>query len=342
MKVLVTGGSGYIGTVLCTRLAARHEVISWDPGLFGHHYGEARGRILLVERRVQEMSRTELAELAPDWIVHLAGFSNDPMADFAPLLNWQENTESTKHVGRLAAELDIPVLFASSASVYGYRTSRPMTESDPVEPIGHYSRSKAAAEAWLLEHHPRAVILRQGTVMGASPRLRLDLLTNGMTKDGRAHGAIRVLYGGREVRPQVHVLDLVEVYARILESRAVAPGVYNVAATSDRVMDVAVAIGEQLGAIVGKQIHLDVGDEPRKMRSYALATDKIREAIDWRPQFGIEHTVRELCATLRDISVDDPRLYNIRWMRLLHEAQSILGRVGTIDVADGPIPEERE
>ncbi|MBI2897554.1 MAG: NAD(P)-dependent oxidoreductase [Deltaproteobacteria bacterium] len=342
MKILVTGGSGYIGTPLCVALSERHEVTSWDPGMFGHHLGTARDRIALCERRVQQMSREDLRTLEPDWIVHLAGFSNDPMADFAPALNWAENMEATRIVGGLAAELGVPLLFASSASVYGYRTTRPLTEADPVEPIGHYSQSKAAAESWLLEHHPRAVILRQGTVMGTSARMRLDLLTNGMTKDGWAQGAVRVLYGGREVRPQVHVLDLVDAYVHILESQTVPPGIYNVATTSDRVIDVAAAIAEQLREILGREVRLEVDDTPRRLRSYALETDKIRSAIEWRPRFGIRETVQELCRTLGEIDPEDPRCYNIRWMRLLHEAQAILGRVGPIDVSGGSAIEGRE
>jgi nucleoside-diphosphate-sugar epimerase len=257
------------------------------------------------------------------------------MADFAPKMNWAENMEACVHVGERTNALSIPVVFASSASVYGYSPGEARTESDPVAPIGHYSKSKAAAEEWFRANHHHAVILRQATVMGVSPRMRFDLLTNGMTKDAWAKGRLPVLYGGREVRAQVHVQDLVDAYEAVLGTPKLAAGVYNVSSTNDRVMELAERIRTQLAAR-GREVRLDVTDEPRQPRSYALTSEKFSSATGWKPTRTVADTVDEVCDLVDRIgpAADDPRAYNIRWMKLVFEAQSVLDRVGRIDLED--------
>ncbi len=339
MRILVTGGAGYIGTPLCAHLARRHEVVCWDPGFFGYHFTEPEPRIELVRRPVQRMTDADLVRLAPDWVLHLSGLSNDPMADFAPRMNWRENMEATRHVGELTDRRAIPLVFASSASVYGYNDAAELHEDAPVSPIGYYSKSKAAAEEWLRAHHHHAVIFRQATVMGVSPRMRFDLLTNGMTKSAWTHGVLRVLYGGRETRPQVHVGDLVSAYDRVL-SASPEPGTYNVASSNDSVMELARAIRDQLAVRRGKAIQLEVTDEPRVHRSYSISSDKLRQSTGWQPRLDVAATVDELCDFLDGSGIDpeDPRWYNIRWMKLLFDAQEILRRTGPIDMTGEEAP----
>jgi len=266
--------------------------------------------------------------------LHLSGLSNDPMANFAPTMNHEENTVATERVGALTNARSIPLVFASSASVYGFNESGTLDEDAPVEPIGHYSVSKAAAERWLIGHHHHAVILRQATVMGVSPRMRWDLLTNGMTKSAWTTGKLTVLYGGRETRPQIHVADLCDVYASILGASSPVPaGVYNAHATNDSVMELAHAIRVHVAELSDRPVELDVTDEPREHRSYALRSDKLHEATGWQPRFDVSTTVEELGRHLARPGTDphDPRAYNIRWMKLLHEAQAILECTGPID-----------
>ncbi|MEZ4226516.1 MAG: NAD(P)-dependent oxidoreductase [Polyangiaceae bacterium] len=333
MNILVTGGAGYIGTPLCMRLAqSGHRVLCWDPGFFGFHFPQPLQGIELRAERVQRLGVADLERFAPDWVLHLSGLSNDPMANFAPELNWEENTRATEHVGQLVQALGVPLLFASSASVYGFQPDVLLTEEADVAPIGHYSESKAAAERWLLDNVERVFCLRQATVMGPSPRMRFDLLTNGMTLTAWTQGKIPVLYGGREARPQVHILDLVDAYERVLATPALQRGVYNVSATNDNVLDVAHAIRNQLETEHDRRIELDVTDEARKHRSYALDSEKLRTRTGWVPARDVDATVRELSGLLASGSLDweDPRTLNIRWMKLLVEAEAVLQRTGSL------------
>nr|HMR05993.1 SDR family oxidoreductase [Polyangiaceae bacterium] len=337
MQILVTGGAGYIGTPLCLRLLELgHGVTCWDPGLFGFHFPSPLPGLDLRARRVQDMSAQDFEQIAPQWVLHLSGLSNDPMANFAPQMNWEENTRASEHVGALAKKFDVPLVFASSASVYGYQPDAILTEDCDVSPIGHYSESKAAAERWLSDHVPRVFCLRQATVMGWSPRMRFDLLTNGMTLSAFSQGRIQVLYGGREARPQVHVLDLVEAYVRVLSTPRLATGVYNVSSSNDNVMGLAQVIQSQLKQQYGRCIELAVTDEARKHRSYNLSSQRLTDATGWRATRSVADTVDELCIRLSEPDFDphDPRMLNIAWMKLLFDAQSILDRAGRIDTTD--------
>ena len=336
MHILVTGGAGYIGTPLCTRLVALgHTVHCWDPGFFGFHYEPELAGLELHPHRVQALGAEDFERLKPDWILHLSGLSNDPMANFAPDMNWEENTRASEHVGALAKQFDVPFVFASSASVYGYQPDTLLTEDCAVEPIGYYSESKAAAERWLLDNLERVYCLRQATVMGWSPRMRFDLLTNGMTLTAWSQSKIRVLYGGREARPQVHVLDLVEAYVRLITAPELERGVYNVSSSNDNVMTLAKVIQSHLDRRHGREIALEVTDEERKHRSYNLSSAKLEAATGWRAARDVEATVDEICAKLSEPGFEphDPRMLNITWMKLLYEAQAVLDRTGRLDTA---------
>jgi nucleoside-diphosphate-sugar epimerase len=324
MRILVTGGAGYIGTPLCTELSQDHEVVCWDPGFFGFFFGTARSSLRVVERRVQELDDDTFQTLAPDVVLHLSGLSNDPMADFAPRLNWAENTDATGHVARLAARGGARLVFASSASVYGFSPGGVLDETAPVAPIGHYSESKAAAEQLINAELEGAVILRQATVMGVSPRMRFDLLTNGMTRSACVKRKLRVLYGGREVRAQVHVRDLVSAYRAVLDHPTLT-GTFNVSASNDRVLDLGETIRDHLRA-AGREVELDVSDEPRKHRSYALTSDKFREATGWAPRVTVLEAVDEV-ATCVDALSDpfDLRFDNIGWMKSVLRDDERLG-----------------
>ncbi len=336
MRILVTGGAGYIGTPLCARLAALgHTVHSWDPGFFGFYHPPQTAGLELHPRRVQALGSDDFERLEPDWVLHLSGLSNDPMANFAPDMNWEENTRASEHVGALAKRFDVPLVFASSASVYGFQPDTLLTEESAVQPIGYYSQSKAAAERWLLDNLERVYCLRQATVMGWSPRMRFDLLTNGMTLTAWSEGKIRVLYGGREARPQVHVLDLVEAYVRIITAPQLERGVYNVSSSNDNVMTLAKVIQSLLDERHERKIALEVTDEERKHRSYNISSAKLEAATGWHAAKDVKATVDEICVKLSEPDFDprDPRMLNITWMKLLYEAQAVLDRTGRIDTS---------
>lgn len=185
MKIVCTGGAGYIGCVLSKLLIANgHEVVVLDAGLFG--FDGLPPHVEVVPWSMEgDPPRRQLEGV--DAIVHLGGISNDPTAEFSPERTWAVNVDGTKRLVDAAREVGVPrVVLASSASVYDRHQDVPtlFTEASPVEPVATYSRSKVAGESLLLNSGiPCATVLRKGTVFGWSPRIRWDLVVHTMVRD---------------------------------------------------------------------------------------------------------------------------------------------------------------
>src|SRR5580704_1961573 len=170
MKVLVTGGAGYIGVVLSERLLqAGHDVRVLDRLYWGRKPIEhLADRIDVVQQDVRNFDVSVLDGI--DAVAHLAGLSNDPTAEYNPKANWEMNATATEELARACKRHGIRRLtFGSSASIYDGLGDDIFDETAVVEPRGAYSRSKHAAEDSLLAEAGKdfsPVILRQGTVYG--------------------------------------------------------------------------------------------------------------------------------------------------------------------------------
>ena len=177
MKVLVTGGAGFVGSVL-TRvlidLGSQVRVV--DNGFFGLDHVDPRAEVI----------RGDILEFNPAWldeviaVVHLAGPSNDPMAAFSPRLNYLLNAGGAAIVAQASKDAGIRrFVFSSTCSVYGKDDSEPFGEERPTSPSFPYAISKLMAErmlACLTDDQFRPIVLRMGTVVGWSPRMRFDLV----------------------------------------------------------------------------------------------------------------------------------------------------------------------
>lgn len=189
MKILLTGGAGYIGAVVLKKLLERsHKVRVFDNFLFGRKpIKPFINRIEIVNKDIRKINKSDVEGC--DAVIHLAGLSNDPMADFDPALNSQVNTEGTIKLARICKEIGIrKFTFSSSASIYNrgiLKRTRVQYENGIVKPKAAYSVSKYKAEKAILAMADRnfaPVVFRQGTVYGFSPRMRFDLVVNAMTK----------------------------------------------------------------------------------------------------------------------------------------------------------------
>ena len=181
MRILVTGGAGYLGCCLVPVLAERgHEVRVFDRGCFGFDGLPAtsphvRGDI----RRLQEHP-TLMDDI--DAVIHLAGLANDPSCDLDPEMAWDVNVESTLELAHLAIKSGVKrFVFASSCAVYGQGVFSRLDEASPANPVSTFGRSKRAAEEGLLRLASASfqpILVRAGTLFGVSPRMRFDLAIN--------------------------------------------------------------------------------------------------------------------------------------------------------------------
>lgn len=327
MKILVTGGAGYIGAVLCERfLDARHEVRVLDRLYWGRKPLERLlERIELIQADVRNVDWSVLDGV--EGVVHLAGLSNDPTAEYNPEANWEMNATATEKLAAACRKRGIRrFTFGSSASIYDGLGDGIFDETTKVAPRGAYSRSKFAAEQALLREADQQfapVILRQGTVYGFSPRMRLDLVVNTFIKDALLRGKLFLHGGGWMWRPLVDVQDVAEAHLRCIEAPVGSLGgeIFNAVHQNFQIRQLAMLVAGSL-SLRGRVVQLEDAPLPAINRNYRCANRKLQDRIGFTPHVTVLESIEGI---LRHLPVDNPtelahpRYYNIQWMTLLEE-----------------------
>jgi len=327
MKVLVTGGGGYIGAVLCQRfLDAGHEVrvlyrLYWGRKPLEH----VIERIELVIADVRAFDPTVLDGI--EGVVHLAGLSNDPTAEYNTEANWEMNATATEKLAHACRARGIRrFTFGSSASIYDGLGDGIFDERTHVTPRGAYSESKFAAEKALLAvagENFAPVILRQGTVYGFSPRLRLDLVVNTFIKDALLRGKLFLHGGGWMFRPLVDIHDVAEAHLRCIEAPEGSLGgeIFNVLHENFQIRQLAMLVAGSL-SLRGRTVQLEDAPVPSINRNYRCTNRKLADRVNFTPHVTVLESIEGI---LRHVPVENPtelahpRYYNIAWMTLLEE-----------------------
>lgn len=314
MRILVTGGAGYLGSVLVPTLLARgYDVRVVDIGLFGVNHLPEDAEVILGD--VLDFDEAWLDGVQA--VIHLAGLSNDPMAEFSPRLNYLLNSASPAIVATAAKKAGIKrFIFASTCSVYGLSDSREMGEDDPVSPCPPYPVSKLMAERALLcltDDTFLPIILRKGTVVGWSSRMRYDLVVNTMVKTAITQGKI-VVYTPSQWRPIIDVRDVATAYVRALDSDPTTTGIFNIAYdnyTIGRLADEVAATLQEHGITAPLDI-LNRQDQ----RSYRVSMKKAYSHLDFRASIPPAQSATAVFENLHDpASLDDPLNLNVEWMK---------------------------
>jgi nucleoside-diphosphate-sugar epimerase len=307
MRVLVTGGCGYVGTRLTQALLARTEaaVTVLDTEWFGN-FLPAHPRL---EVRRADVRAIDALDLGPfDTIFHLANIANDPAVELNPYASWEVNVLATMRLADKAARQGVKqFVYASSGSVYGVRTEPEVTEDLDMVPISEYNKTKMVAERVVLSYGADlvATVVRPATVCGLSPRMRLDLTVNLLTMHALARGRITV-FGGAQVRPNIHIDDLVDLYLFLMDRRVA--GVYNAGFENLTVREIADFVASKVPA----EVVVQASDDPR---SYRLSSKKLL-ATGFAPTRTVATAVTELAEAYRaGRLVDDPRWHTVKWMK---------------------------
>ena len=310
--MLVTGGGGYIGCVLCPALLARgHQVTVVDALWYGRAplagFAEhPRFELIVGDIRDPAVVDAALERARPDVVIHLAAMSNDPSAELDHELTRSINRVALEHVMRSAkAHGARRLLYASSASVYGIKETEDVTEELPLEPITLYARYKAEGEDVLnslVSPEFCGVSVRAATVCGVSPRLRLDLTINILTEHAVNRGEIRV-FGGSQLRPNVHIQDLVELYCALLTADAdkVNGRAFNVSQKNASVLELA----EMIRGVIDPKVAITIVPTD-DLRSYHLSAERLARELGFRPSRPLEQAVRELREALTTGQVPEP------------------------------------
>lgn len=342
-EILLVGGAGYVGSVLAEELLERGFAVKILDRLY---YGDdglrrIRDRIKLVVGDMRVLQPDVLQDV--DAVVNLGGLSNDPTAEYNPKANYEMNTTAAVRLAEMCQEMGVRrYVFASSCSIYDRGVGNDhndflQDETTVVDPRAAYSGSKRAAEKALLEMTGDdfcPVILRKGTIYGFSPRMRYDLVVNTFVKDALSKGYITIFYGGEMWRPLVDVRDAARAYIAALRADEVAVKgeIFNVSFQNMRISELALRVREALRDI-GIQIDVRADYGYRGVRSYRVSSQKILRTLNFQPKVSIEESVQNMVEQIQRFGCDDfdnPKYYNIRWMRLLEEAADVIAITGSV------------
>jgi nucleoside-diphosphate-sugar epimerase len=308
MKLLVTGGCGYKGSVLVPKLLAiDHDVTVVDAQWFGDFLSpHPRLRVLRLDIRDIDMIPLK----GVDAIIHLASVANDPCSELDPRLTWEISALATMQLADAAVRAGIrQFIYASSSSVYGIKEEDRVTEDLTLKPISEYNKTKMVAERVLMSYRENMLvqIIRPATVCGYSPRMRLDVSVNMLTMQALTKGVITV-FGGQQMRPNIHIQDIADLYIFCLEKGEELKGVYNAGFENITILDIARRVAQQIPA----EIKITESQDPR---SYRVNSDKLL-GTGFRPTKKVEDAIGEIadayyCGKLRDEDI----CYNLRWMK---------------------------
>jgi nucleoside-diphosphate-sugar epimerase len=337
MKVLVTGGAGYIGSILMRLLLEKgYNVTCLDRFFFGTDpVKEIADRIKMVKDDIRWFDPEILKGI--DVVIDLASLSNDPSGELDPQKTLEINYKGRVRVASLSKKFGVSrYILASTCSVYGFQDGILKEDAKP-NPLTTYAKANVLAEGEVLllaDNSFTVTVLRQATVYGFSPRMRFDLAINGMVLGLFKNGKIPIMRDGRQWRPFVHIKDTANAFITVLEAdREIVKGqIFNVGSNDQNVQIF------HLAKLVANSINMPFEYEwygSPDHRSYKVSFDKIRERLNFKPQHTLEEGAREVFDALKEgrVNPDDPKTITVKWYKQLLDMYSLIKNVeirGTI------------
>ena len=314
MKLLVTGVEGYIGCLLAPYLQSRgHELVGLDTGFYRDGWlfsdrGLVPGFPRTVNRDIRQIEAADLEGV--DAVVHMAELSNDPLGENDPELTFRINHQASVRLATLAREAGVQrFVYMSSCSVYGVADgSEPMTERSPTNPQTAYAKCKTLVErdvAPLASATFSPTFLRNATAYGASPRMRFDIVLNNLCGIAATTGRIAMTSDGTPWRPLVHVLDICQAIACVLEAPrdAVHGEIFNVGHDADnyQVRQIAEIVAESYPGC-----ELSFGQNGADNRSYRVSFEKISTGLPgFQCRWNARQGAQQLAEVFRRIRLDE-------------------------------------
>ena len=342
-KILVVGGAGYVGSVLVRELLEKGYAVKVFDRLYFGKTGirDVEDRIELVVGDMRRIEDSVLDDVQA--VINIGGLSNDPTAEYNPKANYEMNTVASTKLAEICKAKGIKRhIFGSSCSVYYVKTGIEkedvlLDENADINPKAAYSSSKYHAEKALLSMADEdfcPVILRKGTIYGFSTRMRYDLVVNTFIRFALGYGYIELHYGGEMWRPLIEVRDVARAYIACLETEEekVQGQVFNLALRNFRISELALQVRETLREMgIDIDIRSDYGY--RGTRNYRVSSEKIEKNLGFKPSISIRESVQHMIESIKKFGYtdfDNPRYYNIQWMKLIEEAGEIVSLTGSI------------
>ena len=306
MRILVDGGAGYVGSALVPCLLhAGHEVRCLDLGWFGtDHLPHGVSGFEFVQGDIRDAKLYRECCEGMEAVVHMACVSNDNSCQLDEALSTSINLDAFEPMVLAAKDAGVRrYVYCSSSSVYGTSDAAEVREDHTLLPLTLYNRYKGMCEPILWKHTTpefEGVILRPATVCGPAPRMRFDLTVNVLTMHAITKRVITV-HGGEQRRPNLDIRDMCRAYETVLSAppESVAGQTFNVGHSNHTLMETAVRVKDVVEReMPGELVRIDIEDR-RDHRSYHVNSDKIAAALNFRPLYPMEESIRNICQGFR-------------------------------------------
>jgi nucleoside-diphosphate-sugar epimerase len=306
---LITGGAGYVGSVLTNRLASLgHNLTIVDTMWFGNNL-KNDSKVKIIKMDIRDIKNISLKNI--DAIIHLANIANDPSVEINPNLSWEINVMAGYQLLEKAKREGVKkFIFASSGSVYGIKKEKKVTENLPLVPLSTYNKTKMIFERVMFSNNTKMKLysIRPGTICGISPRMRWDLSVNILTLSALKNGKIKV-FGGNQSRSNIHIQDMIKVYQFFLENE-LPEGIYNAAFEVYKIKEVAKLIQKKTKA---KIEYFPTNDR----RSYSQNSEKLLN-LGFKPSYKVNDAISEIIELYNQGLIKDSiNGYNLEKMKKL-------------------------
>ena len=310
MNILVTGGSGYKGSVLIPELLKDgHNIVNIDTNWFGDNL-EDHPSLKKIKTDIRDVDSIPLEGI--DSIIHLANIANDPAVELSPNLSWEVNVLASYQLADKALRSGVKqIIYASSGSVYGIKEEERVTEDLPLVPISVYNKTKIVAERVFLSFGDKIDIkcVRPATVCGFSPRMRLDVSVNMLTYQALKNKKIMV-FGGSQTRPNIHIKDMVNVYKHFLNNKNIPSACFNEGFQNISILEIA----NQISKYIDTEIVVSESNDPR---SYRQDSTKLIDT-GFTPHYNISNAIEEIINKFEKGLIEDKDdKYTVKWMKKL-------------------------
>ena len=300
-NILVTGGGGYVGTVLVeTLLNNGNQVTVVDTFWFGNFLNKNEN-LKIIKSDIRDLPIEKIK--GHNTIIHLANIANDPTVAMDPELSWNVNVLGTHALIDKASRAGVDhFIYGSSGSVYGIKDEPNVIEDMELVPISTYNKTKMVAERVIMSYSNNLKVhcIRPATVCGYSPRMRLDISVNLLTMQALVKDEIKVL-GGRQTRPNINIKDMINVYLHFLNQSNIKNGCYNAGLENMTILEVAEIIKKKTGA----KIKIEPSNDPR---SYRQNSDKLI-STGFKFKYNVDNAIEDIISKYKNKSLEDNEIY---------------------------------
>ena len=323
MNILITGGAGYVGSKLVPQmLKLGHKVTVLDLMIYGENVLDNHKNLKKIKGDIRNDDLIKKIIPGHEAVIHRACISNDPSFELNPSLGKSINYDAFEPLVRISRDNKVSrFIYASSSSVYGIKKDKNVTEDMKLEPLTDYSKFKGECEKILKNYKSEDFIIttiRPSTVCGYARRQRLDLVVNILANNAFHNREIKV-FGGDQLRPNIHIDDMVASYLAILDAapQIINGEIFNVGFKNQSVNELALDVKK----VMGKDVKI-TNTESNDNRSYHISYEKIKSILG----FVTKRTIRDAALDLKKAfeggilpnSLQDEKYFNIKRMQSIN------------------------